>query len=140
MPTSAEQERAAVVALDPATFRVRRYVVSVQGRGEGVYLATSRGKAMANAWRCDAFSHLTFSQFLKIARCHLDQYQPKPREITVSGERCWGLGNNGQYVQFVRPDGDHVLHSHPLDVLPEDIRPRAYRSAIERGEHHGGEG
>jgi hypothetical protein len=126
---SAEQERAMVVALDPATFRLRRFVVSVRGMGEGVYQATSRGKAMADAWRCDAFGHLTYGQFLKIARCRLDTYQPKPRQIEVSGEQCWGLGNDGQYVQFVQANGDHVLHSHPLDVLPEDIRPRAYRTA-----------
>jgi hypothetical protein len=138
--TDREQERAA--ALDPATFRLRRFVVTVEGMGEGLYLATSRGKAMSDAWRCDAFSHLTYGEFLKIARCRLDHYQPKPCEITVGGERCWGLGNNGQYVQFVRPDGEFVLNSHPLDVLPEDIRPRHYRT-IERTEHlrnGGGEG
>lgn len=113
--------------LDPSTFRLRRYVVTVAGWGEATHLATSRGKAMADAWRCDAFNGYSFGEFLKFARCRLDWYQPQPREITVGGEQCWGLGNNGQYVEFVRPNGDHVLHSHPLDVLPEDIRPRAYR-------------
>ena len=109
-------------------FILRRYVVSVTGWGEATYLAASRGKAMADAWRSDAFSDCTFGEFLKISRCRLDWCQPKPSEITVSGKRAFGLGHNGQYVQFVYPCAAVVLHSHPLDVMPESCRPRAYRT------------
>lgn len=108
------------------TFLLRRYEVTVGGTS-GIYLAKTRGKAMADAWRCDAFGHLSFGQFLKIARCRMSSHQPKPDRILVSGEPCWGLGHNGQYVQLVRPNGGHVLHSHPLDVLPVSYRPKAYQ-------------
>ena len=118
--------------LDPGTFKLRRYEVSVSGFSEpmsAVYLSTSRGKAMADAWRSDIFSNYTFGEFLKIARCRLSWYQAKPTEIEVLGERVWGLGHNRQYVQFVRPNGDHVLKAHPLDVLPVSARPKDYQPA-----------
>jgi hypothetical protein len=47
---------------------------------------------------------------------------------TGVGERVWGLGHNRQYVQFVRPNGDHILNAHPLDVLPVSERPKAYQT------------
>lgn len=109
-------------------FILRRYIVTVGHWGEGAYLAASRGKAMADAWRCDAFEGYTFGEFLKMARCRLDSWQPTPTEITVEGRPALGLGHNGQYVQFVYPGKDVVLNAHPLDVLPESYRPRAYRS------------
>ena len=117
-------------SLDPATFKLRRYEISVTGFSEPLSsdcLATSRGKAMADAWRHDIFNGYTFGEFLKIARCRLSWYQPKPTEIEVLGERVWGLGHNRQYVQFVRPNGDHILNAHPYDVLPESERPESYR-------------
>lgn len=125
--TPTEIARSLTGVLDPATFKLRRFVVSVKGWGEETMLATTRGKALADAWRCDAFGHLSFGEFLKIARCRLHWHQPKPTCIRVGDEFVWGLGHNGQYVEFVRPGGDHVLHSHPLNVLPPSYRPRAYQ-------------
>jgi len=122
---------AANTTLAPDTFRLRRYEVSVSGFSEpmsAAYLAASRGKAMADAWRSDIFNGYSFGEFLKIARCRLSYHQPKPTEITVSGEPVWGLGHNGQYVSFVRPGGDFVLYSHPLDVLPVSERPTSYQT------------
>lgn len=85
-------------------------------------------KALAAAWRCDAFSDTTFGEFLKFTRVRLDRIQPRATEISVSGKRALGLGHNGQYVQFVWPGKDVVLNAHPLDVLPERARPLSYRS------------
>lgn len=110
-------------------FILRRYLVEVGRWGSAPILAASRGKALADAWRSDAFEGYTFGEFLKMARCRLDPHQPVPTEITVSGERALGLGHNGQYVRFVYPGKEVVLNSHPLDVLPESYRPAAYRSA-----------
>ncbi len=110
-------------------FVLRRYEITVTGWGSGIYLAKTRGKAMADAWRSDAFLGYTFAEFLRMARCRLTAYQPVPDEITVSGKRALGLGHNGQYVQFVYPEKDVVLNAHPLDVLPDIYRPRAYREA-----------
>lgn len=109
-------------------FILRRFVVTAGRWGEGVILATSRGAALADAWRSDAFEGYTFGEFLKFARCRLDQHQPVPSEITVEGKPAFGLGHNGQYVQFVYPGGKFVLNAHPLDVLPETVRPKAYQS------------
>lgn len=113
-------------------FVLRRFEVEVSGYGSGVYLARTRGKAMADAWRSDAFSHLSFGEFIKVATCRLSRHQPTPNEITVSGKPALGLGHNGQYVQFVWPGGEVVLNSHPLDVLPEICRPKAYQAALAR--------
>lgn len=111
-------------------FILRRYVVTVGRWGEGIYLARSRGKALADAWRSDAFEGYTFGEFLKMARCRLSEWQPTPDEITVEGKRALGLGHNGQYVQFVYPGGEWVLNAHPLDVLPESYRPKAYQGGM----------
>lgn len=110
-------------------FILRRFIVTVGRWGEGAYLASTRGKALADAWRSDAFEGYTFGEFLKMARCRLDRWQPTPVEITVEGKRALGLGHNGQYVQFVYPGKEVVLNAHPLDVLPESVRPKVYRSA-----------
>lgn len=111
------------------TMILRRYIVSVTGWGDASILASSRGKALADAWRSDAFCNNTFGEFLRFARCRLDRIQPRAVDITVSGKPAHGLGHNGQYVQFVYPGKDVVLNAHPLDVLPESARPLAYRSA-----------
>ena len=111
---------------------LRRYVVAVIGWGEASILASSRGKALADAWRSDAFTNLSFGAFLRIARCRLDRIQPRAIDITVSGKPAHGIGHNGQYVQFVYPGKDVVLNAHPLDVLPESARPMAYRGAVAR--------
>lgn len=110
-----------------ADFVLRRYVVTVGRWGEAVILAASRGKALADAHRSDAFEGYSFGEFLKMARCRLDSWQPTPSEITVLGKRALGLGHNGQYVQFVYPGEEVVLNAHPLDVLPESARPVAYQ-------------
>lgn len=108
-------------------FVMRRYVVSVRGYGETVVLAASRGKALADCWRSDAFERYSFGDFLKLARVRLHRVQPQPLEITVEGRAAFGLGHDGQYVQFVYPGGHVVLNAHPLDVLPKTMRPLAYR-------------
>lgn len=112
-----------------ADFIVKRWRVSVSGYGEGSYVASTRGRAMADAWRCDAFSGSTFGEFLKFARCRRDRITP-PRwgdEITVLGKPAYFIGENGQYVEFVYPGKDVVLNAHPYDVLPVEYRPRAYQ-------------
>jgi len=114
-------------ALDPKTFKLRRYEVEVGRWGTSTVLATTRGKAMADAWRSDAFNGYSFGAFLKMARCRLSSYQPTPVQIEVSGEQVWGLGHNGQYVIFVPANGEFVFSAHPLDVLPTSARPIAYQ-------------
>jgi hypothetical protein len=108
-------------------FILRRFEVSVGRYGDAIILATSRGKALADAWRSDIFEGWPFGEFLKIARCRLSRYQPVPDQITVLGKPALGLGSDGQYVQFVYPGQAVVLNAHPLDVLPATCRPRAYR-------------
>jgi hypothetical protein len=113
---------------------LKRWIVSVAGYGEGVQLAPSRGRALADAWRCDAFSNQPFGYFLKHARCRKDRVTP-PRygdPIQVLGKPAFFVDNNRQYVQFAYPGGDHVLNAHPYDVLPVEYRPD--NSAI--GMHH----
>lgn len=108
---------------------MKRYRVSVSGYGSETYDAASRGKALAQAYRTDAFGGWTFKKFLTQARVSqaaaLADYG---REITVSGKPAFYLNRNSQYIRFVFPGSDVVLNSHPLDVEPDELRPPAYRT------------
>lgn len=110
-------------------FRLRRWEVTVNGYDSSVSLATTRGKALADAWRCDAFNGVTFGEFLKFARCHLSKYKPERfgDPITVCGKPAFFVGNNRQYVQIAYPGGEFPLSAHPYDVEPEEYRPDTYR-------------
>lgn len=117
-------------------FLLKRWLVSVPWASgvttTGVELATTRGKALANAWRCDAFSGSTFGAFLRHARCRRDTTTP-PRygdEITVNGKPAFFIESNRQYVRFCYPGADHVLNAHPYDVLPVSYRPDTYRDRV----------
>lgn len=116
-------------------FLMKRWSVSVTWASGSVttetVVAPTRGKAMADSWRCDAFSGSTLAEFLRFTRCRRDTYTP-PRwgdPITVEGKPAFFLGNNRQYVQFVYPGGTFALSAHPYDVLPVEYRPDTYRSA-----------
>lgn len=110
-------------------FKLKRWEVSVPGYGTGIYCVPTRGKALADAWRCDAFSGVTFGEFIKFARARRATEPPRwGDQITVLGKPAFFVGENGQYVQFAWPDGEFVLNSHPFDVQPESYRPAAYRT------------
>lgn len=61
-------------------FVLKRYEITVGHWGKNIYLAKTRGKALADAWRSDAFNGYTFGEFLKMARCRVSDYQPVPGE------------------------------------------------------------
>jgi hypothetical protein len=111
-------------------FIIKPFIVSVDGYGQSGYHARSRGKALADAWRCDAFDHLTFKGFLKIARCRLvDHNDPRFGDpITVNGRPAFFVENDRQYVRMAWPGSDHVSNAHPLEVKPIEYRPDTYRS------------
>lgn len=115
-----------------AEFRMRRYVVWVEGFGCHVYDAVSPGRARADAYGAASFNGWTFKDFLRRARVWRSPPVANPnygREITVGGERAFYIGGDSQYIQFVRPGADYVLNAHPLDVDPEELRPFHYRRA-----------
>lgn len=121
---------------DPAAlgFVLRRWIVSVPGYSDQHYLAPSRGKALADAWRSltEPYPDVTFGEFIRRARCRLDRFEwPGDRfgdAITVGGKPAFYCGANSQYVQFARPGGKFTLNAHPLDVKPIEYRPHSYRS------------
>lgn len=98
---------------------VRPWTVVVSGYGHGDYIAGSRGKALAKAWQSSAFEGWPFGEFLKRATCRLNRapWERFGEPITVGGEPAFLVGANKQYVEFVRPDSDVVLNSHPFDVI-----------------------
>lgn len=115
-------------------FILRRWIVSVEGHSDSFYLASSRGKAIASAWRDYASCYdVAFGDFIRRAKCRLDRMVwPNSKfgdPITVGGEPGFYCGHNSQYVQFARPGGDFTLNAHPYDVEPEEYRPHTYRSA-----------
>lgn len=106
-----------------AGLAIKPWRVEVHGYGEHTYYARSRGKALAEAWRCDAFSHLPFGEFLKRSRAYGAVGNDRFGEpITVAGLPAYLVSWDRQYIQFVRPGSDVVLNSHPLDVEPPEAR------------------
>lgn len=111
--------------------KLKRWEVTVNGYGAGVFVTTTRGKAMADAWRCDAFGTWTFGEFLRRARC---VRTPEPsgfgEPCTFEGKPALCFGHNGQYVSIQLPGRDHLSSAHPYDILPVEFRPHAYRDRI----------
>jgi hypothetical protein len=112
---------------EPHFPRLRRWMVTVNGYGFSTFIKPSRGKALSEAWNRDCFSHLTFGEFLKIARCHLHRPQPEGEPCTVDGRAALSFGHDNQYVHVQMEGCDHILLAHPLEVLPQSLRPVAYR-------------
>jgi hypothetical protein len=103
-------------------FNMKLFDVSVVGFGSiEPFITTSRGKAFAAAYRafCSYSDVATFKEFLKIARVRKSDRQPPKRfgdEISVMGLRAFYVGRSGQYIEFVKPNDDYTLLSHPSDV------------------------
>lgn len=120
----------------------RFWLVTVDGYGQSEIFARSRGKALADAWRCDAFSHVTFKQFLSMAkattgsqhgdslfegdgyayvrRAYPDSYNPKLGE-RINAEGTIGTvvapeGGHACYVHFVSDASNSVRVCHPMGV------------------------
>ena len=108
----------------PAALIIKPYYVVVNGYfGYSPIFAKSRGSALAEAWRCDAFNNLSFGAFLKVARARRATASKRFGELlTVSGKPAFYVSHNSQYIQFVRPHSDVVLNSHPMDVEPSEAR------------------
>jgi hypothetical protein len=92
--------------------------VTVHGYGVERILASSRGKALAKAWRCDAFGPIAFGDFMKIAAAHRALLVPADfgEQILVQGRPAFRAGTHGPYVSFVWPFTETVLNAHPSDV------------------------
>ena len=115
--------------------RLKAWIVAVNGHGSAQCFATSRGAALADAWRSAAFDNVSFGNFLKIARCW--KVAPSSRfgaEITVEGRPAYFIDNNRAYVRIAYPGAGHILSAHPYDVLPEEYRPDTYRAHLLSGE------
>jgi len=115
-------------------FLLKLWSVSVDGYGtDDTVIAASQGKALAKVWDSDAFSHISFGDFLKRARCRRNHQEPEGwgDPIIASGFDAFYLGHKGKYVLLALPDCDHVLTSHPLDVAPDCYRPAAYRESAD---------
>lgn len=104
-----------------ADFRIKQYVVAVNGYIDHTYYAASPGRARAQAWRlyqC-ADPNCTFRDFLRrsAARRSHDQTPPRFGEaIMVAGAPAYWIRSDGHYVWFVRPGQETILLSHPNDV------------------------
>lgn len=102
-------------------FRLRPFVVSVEGFESVQYHAASRQKALADAWNayCGALEPVTFGRFMQMAR--VAPGTPGPRfgeRITVEGREAFFVGENGRYVQFAYPDAQRYANCHQADVGP----------------------
>lgn len=100
------------------TLLVHPFSVTVQGFPPGVYVAATRGRALAlchDDYR--AWDPISFGDFLKIARARkTDTDAGFGAKIRVSGVPAYRVGTAGQYVRFVRPGETQTFNSHPADV------------------------
>lgn len=111
-------------------FKLRSFDFTFNGFDESIrstVLASTRGKALAEAWRHDIFHGYTFKEFLKYARCKLSPFQPKPEVVYVEGKKAYKIDHNRAYVNIVYPDTDVILSCHPYDIEPVEARPEQYR-------------
>jgi hypothetical protein len=102
---------------------VKPWEVVVSDYSSATYYGTSRGKVIADAWRCDSFYHLSFKEFLRIVRCR--RAEPCARfgeRFTISGRPARYISHNRQYVQFVWDGEETVLNTHPLDIDQSEAR------------------
>jgi hypothetical protein len=101
-------------------FMLKSWDVTVHGYGTERVVAASRGKALARAWRCDAFNRLTFGDFLKIATAWKALLVPADfgEPILVQGRPAFKVGQRCSYTAFVWPFTETVLNAHPSDVAP----------------------
>lgn len=116
------------------TLLLKPFTVHVSGFPPSTYYAASRGKALARVWGeyAATFDEVSFGQFLKLARvrkCDLAQGRFGD-PIIVGGQSAYFVSSDTQYVQFVRPNSDVIMNSHPFDVEPEDYRPSSYRKPV----------
>lgn len=99
-------------------FIVRRYRVTADGFPAYTFLAATPGRARVRAWwsYC-SYRDVSFGEFLKISSIERAEDDPAlGREILVGGQRAFWVGQDRQYVHFVRPHTDVVIYSHPNDV------------------------
>lgn len=115
------------------------YEVEVSGYGTAIHTGKSSGQARAEAFRSDAFSHLTFRQFLGISRVRRvrtpltdDGYGYVRRAYDVSphiGQRV-RLQNEGSYwngrlgtVIYPGPSTAHVRVVMDGESIPVSVHP-----------------
>lgn len=108
---------------------VKEFAVVVSGWPETRYVARSRGQALSKAWSDYQICHeCDFKQFLSLASAR--RAVPSEgfgRPIVVCGSPAFRVGENRQYVQFVRPGSDVVVNAHPLDVKEAGSPPSSPR-------------
>lgn len=109
-----------------ASFVLKPYRVTVSGFSEWTYYARSRGSATAKAFsdfaECRDITFRDFLKLVKVSAADITRGPPFGDAITVCGRPGFYVSHNRQYVQFVRPGCDVILHSHPLDVEPPEYR------------------
>lgn len=103
---------------------VKPFIVEVRGFSEQTYYTRSRGAALARAWNEYAECRdCTFGEFLKISKAYSGVGSDRfGEQMTICGKPAFYIGHNCQYIQFVRPDSDVIMNSHPLDVEPPEAR------------------
>ncbi len=112
-------------------FILKAYYVSVDGFPASPRFASSPAKARYQAYTdYSECRDISFRDFMKISRCtrayEAPEYFGEP--LTINGLKGFFVSRNSQYVQFVYAGEDVIFNVHPMDVMPEYLRPSSYRS------------
>lgn len=115
--------------------------VAVVGYGVATVTAPTRGRALADSWRCDAFGHISFGQFLRIASARMRKVPPADDGYgyvrnnyglsPTIGQRCYLTDNDGKRKKSgtILYPGSSTAHvhvaidgaAHPSWVHPSEI-------------------
>lgn len=103
---------------------IHPYTAHVAGYGSHTCFAKSRGQALSRTFNLlKQCSNISYRDFLGIVSCRKSApYERFGSLITVEGRKAFYVSHNRQYVEFVYPNSDVILSSHPLDVLPIEAR------------------
>lgn len=100
-------------------FLLYAYAVTVEGFPTSTFYASTRGRALADAWNAyvGAGYDASFGDFMKIAKAMTTTPHERFGDpILVGGRKAFFVSWDSHYVQFALPGATRYSNSHPLDV------------------------
>lgn len=107
-----------ILPYDP-DFLLRAYAVTVEGFPPSTFYASTRGRALADAWNAyvGAGYDASFGDFMKIAKALTTRPHARFGDpILVGGRKAFFVSWDSHYVQFVLPGQNRYSNAHRLDV------------------------
>jgi len=97
---------------------LKTYSVTVQGFSPHTFFAATPGRARVRAWHSYSSGYpCSFKEFMSISSCRRADDPPGlGRKITVGGKPAYSVPTEHGHPEYVFPDTDVILNTHPLDL------------------------